>query len=83
MPMQEYIRVLCYEHHVEMRLRQVLLKAQPESGNFLPALDRSRIAQSTTIVQENISSLPRNGTTLLCIWPAFRRGTSVTGDIRI
>ena len=31
MPMQKYIRVLCYEHYVEMRLRQVLPKAQPES----------------------------------------------------
>jgi hypothetical protein len=35
MPMQKYIRVLCYEHHVEMRLRQVLPKSQPESGLFL------------------------------------------------
>jgi hypothetical protein len=35
MPMQKYIRVLCYEHHVEMRLRQVLPKAQPESTLFL------------------------------------------------
>jgi hypothetical protein len=35
MPMQKYIRALCYEHHVEMRLRQVLPKAQPESTPFL------------------------------------------------
>jgi hypothetical protein len=35
MPMQKYIRVLCYEHHVEMRLRQVLPKAQPQSALFL------------------------------------------------
>jgi hypothetical protein len=33
--MKEYIRVLCYEHHVEMPLRQVLPKAQPESRQFL------------------------------------------------
>ena len=35
MPMQKYIRALCYEHHVEMRLRQVLQKVQPESRQFL------------------------------------------------
>jgi hypothetical protein len=35
MPMQKYIRVLCYEHHVEMRLRQVLPKAHLESRQFL------------------------------------------------